>query len=105
MTAGSGDGRERAVCQRIVEAYERILPDTPDEWGRLDELADHSTRETLQHLDAEERREGQEITPEVREILRRITTGDLADELADALDEASDDDPLLSGRPDPDHED
>lgn len=37
-----------------------------------------------------------------RGILRRITTGDLAEEFADALAEVSDADPLLSGRPDPD---
>lgn len=45
------------------------------------------------------------ITPEGREILYRITTGGLAEKLADALAEVSDDDPLLSGRPDPEHED
>lgn len=42
------------------------------------------------------------LTPEGREILRRITTGDLAEEFADSLAEISDADPILSGRPDPD---
>lgn len=59
LAADLGDARERAVTRQIVEAYERIPPATPDEWGRLHELADHSTRETLQRLDAEERRRGE----------------------------------------------
>jgi hypothetical protein len=40
------------------------------------------------------------ITAEGREILRRITMGDLADDFADALAAISDADPMLSGRPD-----
>ena len=40
------------------------------------------------------------VTPEGRAIFRRITTGDLADEFADALAEVGDADPLLSGHPD-----
>jgi hypothetical protein len=42
------------------------------------------------------------ITPEGREILLRITTGDLADEFADSLAAASEADPALSGQLDPD---
>lgn len=40
------------------------------------------------------------LTDDDRAILRRITTGDLADEFADSLREISDADPLLSGAPD-----
>lgn len=41
------------------------------------------------------------LTPSDREILRRITTGDLADEFADELTRSSDADPLVGGAPDP----
>jgi hypothetical protein len=44
------------------------------------------------------------ITAEGREILMRITMGDLADEFADSLAAISDADPLLSGQPDPEHD-
>ena len=44
------------------------------------------------------------ITPEGRKILTRITMGDLADEFASSLAESSDADPMLSGRPDPEHD-
>ncbi len=42
------------------------------------------------------------ITAEGREILLRLTVGDLADEFADSLAEVSADDPILSGRLDRD---
>jgi len=41
------------------------------------------------------------ITPEGREILLRITKGDLAGEFAESLAAISDADPMLSGRADP----
>ena len=40
------------------------------------------------------------LTPSDKEILRRITTGDLADDFADSLAAISDADPLLGGGPD-----
>jgi len=40
------------------------------------------------------------ITPEGRELLRRLTDGDLKEEFQAALDAVSDSDPLLSGRVD-----
>lgn len=43
-----------AVGRQIVAGYQRIPQNQPDEWGDLDLLADVSTRETLQRLDAEE---------------------------------------------------
>ncbi|MBI2705044.1 MAG: hypothetical protein HYX32_07110 [Actinobacteria bacterium] len=44
------------------------------------------------------RREGDpRLSPEGREILLRITTGDLADEFGRSLEEISEADPLLSG--------
>lgn len=42
------------------------------------------------------------ITPEGRELLRRMTDGDLQDEFQAALDDVSDSDPLLSGSRDSD---
>jgi hypothetical protein len=44
------------------------------------------------------------ITSEGRQILTRITMGDLADEFAASLAEISDADPILSGRPDAEHD-
>ncbi|MGH3368795.1 MAG: hypothetical protein ACRDPR_02235 [Nocardioidaceae bacterium] len=41
------------------------------------------------------------ITPEGREILRRVTRGDLAEEFQAALDADLVNDPLLGGGPDP----
>jgi hypothetical protein len=41
------------------------------------------------------------ITPEGREILLRITKGDLAGEFAESLAGISDADPMLSGRVEP----
>lgn len=45
------------------------------------------------------------ITPEGREILRRVTRGDLADEFQAALDDDLAADPLLGGHHDPDDTD
>lgn len=45
------------------------------------------------------------ITPEGREILRRMTRGDLAEEFQAALDADLAADPLLGGHPDPDDPD
>jgi len=42
------------------------------------------------------------LTDADKEILRRITTGDLSDEFADSLVSISDADPLLGGGFDPD---
>lgn len=42
------------------------------------------------------------LSDEGREVLRRITTGDLADEFGKSLDEVSDADPLLAGNDDHD---
>lgn len=44
------------------------------------------------------------LTDSDKAILRRITMGDLADEFADSLAAISDADPMLSGRPDPEHD-
>lgn len=44
------------------------------------------------------------ITAEGREILLRITKGDLADEFADSLAAISEADPMLSGREDPEQD-
>lgn len=43
-----------AVGRQIVAGYQRVPQNQPDEWGDLNLLADASTRETLQRLDAEE---------------------------------------------------
>jgi molybdenum-dependent DNA-binding transcriptional regulator ModE len=40
------------------------------------------------------------LSPEGKELFRRMTTGDLADEFQAALDADADADPLLSGRTD-----
>lgn len=42
------------------------------------------------------------ITPEGREILLRMTTGDLMDEFQAALNADSENDPLLGGHPEAD---
>lgn len=42
------------------------------------------------------------FTDEGRAIVRRLTTGDLAEEFGQSLDEISDADPLLSGHDDHD---
>lgn len=52
--------REALVSRQIVEGYRRVPPATPDGWAELERLAEAGTRETLQRLDAEERRAGRE---------------------------------------------
>ncbi len=52
------DEREASVGREIAEGYKRIPQATPDEWGDPVESADHSARELMQRLAAEERREG-----------------------------------------------
>ncbi len=58
LTAHFADGFEGRLTQRIVEGYRRVPPASPDEWGLVQETTDVATRELLQRLDAEERREG-----------------------------------------------
>lgn len=36
------------------------------------------------------------VTPQGRELIRRLTTGDLADDFQQSLDEVSEQDPILS---------
>lgn len=52
------DARQAEITRDIVAGYERIPPGTPDEWGDLQVSSDQATVETLQRLDAEERRAG-----------------------------------------------
>jgi hypothetical protein len=59
-------------------------------------------QQLLEELRRQRRAGDPRVTPEGREILLRITTGDLADEFADSLAEISDADPLLSGHPEHD---
>ncbi|MGI8750043.1 MAG: ribbon-helix-helix protein, CopG family [Thermoleophilaceae bacterium] len=53
-----GRDREREIGAQIAEGYRRIPQGEPDEWGDLSGAADHSHRETLRRLDAEERAAG-----------------------------------------------
>jgi hypothetical protein len=55
---GLRDDTERALGERIAEGYRRIPQVEPDEWGDLAAASDHSNRETLRRLDAEERAAG-----------------------------------------------
>lgn len=49
------DATRRAdIGAQIVAGYERIPPGTPDGWGDLDAVADHSARQLTERLDAEE---------------------------------------------------
>jgi len=68
-------------------------PVTPGE-----ELSDGERRERRRAGDPR-------ITPEDRELLLRMTTGDLMDEFQAALDADLAADPLLGGGPDPDGDD
>jgi hypothetical protein len=62
-----------------------------------------SLKEELDEERRRRRRAGDpRITPEGRELLRRLTDGDLKDEFQAALDAVSESDPLLSGSHDPD---
>jgi hypothetical protein len=66
-------------------------------------MGDVSIREELEEERRRRRRAGDpRITPEGRELLRRLTDGDLRDEFQAALDAVSESDPLLSGSHDPD---
>jgi hypothetical protein len=66
-------------------------------------MGDVSIREELDEERRRRRRAGDpRITPEGRELLRRLTDGDLRDEFQAALDAVSESDPLLSGSQDPD---
>lgn len=68
-------------------------------------MRDVSIREELDEERRRRRRAGDpRITPEGRELLRRLTDGDLKDEFQAALDEVSESDPILSGSHDPDLE-
>jgi hypothetical protein len=61
-----------------------------------------SIREELDEERRRRRREGDpRLTPEDRELLRRLTDGDLKEEFQTALDAVSESDPLLSGSHDP----
>jgi hypothetical protein len=55
--------------------------------------------ELLEELRRQRRAGDSRLTETDKEILRRISTGDLAGELADALAAISDADPLLGGGP------
>lgn len=73
--------------------------------GRSGNLRSVTKGEQLLEDFRQQRRQGDpRITPEGREILLRITKGDLAGEFAEALAAISDADPMLSGRVDPDHD-
>lgn len=50
--------REASAGRKIAEGYRRIPQAAPDEWGDPVSSADHSARELMQRLAAEERREG-----------------------------------------------
>ena len=67
-------------------------------------MGDVSIREELDEERRRRRRAGDpRITPEDREILLRITQGDLKQEFQAALDAVSESAPLLSGTGDPDN--
>jgi hypothetical protein len=62
-----------------------------------------STAEELLEARRQRRRAGDpRLSPEARELFRRMTTGDLVDEFQAALDADLTADPLLSGQPDND---
>ena len=56
----------------------------------------------LEELRRRRRGGDQRLSTEGRQILQRITTGDLTDAFADALSDSSESDSLLSGATDPD---
>jgi hypothetical protein len=47
-----------AIGKAIVEGYRRIPPNTPDEWGDLEHMADVTGHEAAQRLEEEERAAG-----------------------------------------------
>lgn len=57
-------------------------------------------QQVIEDLERQRRAGDQRLSAADRAILERITTGDLADEFADALASASDSDPLLGGSDD-----
>lgn len=57
LTDHLADRQETQVSRRIVEAYQRIPPATPDAWGDLSNVTDQVTVDLLQRLDEEGRRE------------------------------------------------
>jgi hypothetical protein len=56
-------------------------------------------QELLEELRRQRRAGDPRLTDSDKEILRRVTTGDLADELAKSLAAITDSDPLLGGDP------
>ena len=56
-------------------------------------------QELLEEFRRQRRAGDARLTEDDKEILRRVTSGDLADELADSLTAISDADPLLGGGP------
>jgi hypothetical protein len=56
-------------------------------------------QELLEEFRRQRRAGDPRLTKSDKEILRRVTTGDLADEFADSLTEISDADPVLGGSP------
>jgi hypothetical protein len=55
---GLREEREAEIGRRIAAGYERVPQVIPDEWGDPAALADRSTAETMQRLEAEERAAG-----------------------------------------------
>lgn len=58
VTAYLSEAADAAVTTSIVDGYQRVPQGQPDEWGDPAAFADRSTRETMQRLDAEERKAG-----------------------------------------------
>ena len=58
LWTGLQDDHERDVGERIADGYRRVPQAEIDEWGDLAAAAEHSNRDTLQRLDAEERAAG-----------------------------------------------
>lgn len=52
------DQREAEIDRQIADGYERIPPETPDEWGGVTRAAGIGTDDLLARLDAEERAAG-----------------------------------------------
>jgi len=70
-----------------------------DRGGNLREMT--KGEQLLEDFRRQRRAGDPRITPEGREILLRITKGDLAGEFAESLAAITDADPMLSGRADP----
>lgn len=58
IAAYFAESTEKRIDALIRDGYTRVQPATPDEWGDMDRIADRSTRELAQRLDAEEREQG-----------------------------------------------